>query len=164
MMTVENNDNYTELRFSPHAVSFMTNDIILQRYVEIDSQLKRVVTVIKTRSRKHPTDIRTYEVTERGIVVGGPLADYHGIISGVPQRRLRDSRGQAGLTDREAAVLDALLTRGQAGQQALARRTGFQPGVLTRALRRLIDLKYAMRETKGGRAIYRSAPSPESRT
>jgi len=164
MMTVENNDNYTELRFSPHAVSFMTNDIILQRYVEIDSQLKRVVTVIKTRSRKHPTDIRTYEVTERGIVVGGRLADYQGIISGVPQRRLRDSRGQAGLTDREAAVLDALRAMGQAGQQALARRTGFQPGVLTRALRRLIDLKYAMRETEGGRAIYRSAPSPESRT
>src|SRR5205814_7882147 len=87
-MTVENNDNYTELRFSPHAVSFMTNDIILQRYVEIDSQLKRVVTVIKTRSRKHPTDIRTYEVTEHGIVVGGPLVDYQGIISWVPQRRL----------------------------------------------------------------------------
>jgi len=164
MMTVENNDNYTELRFSPHAVSFMTNDIILQRYVEIDSQLKRVVTVIKTRSRKHPTDIRTYEVTERGIVVGGPLVDYQGIISGVPQRRLRDSRGQAGLTDREAAVLDALLTTGQASEQELAQRTGFQPGVLTGALRRLLDLDYAMQVTEEGRAIYRSAPSPESRT
>ena len=164
MMTVENNDNYTELRFSPHAVSFMTNDIILQRYVEIDSQLKRVVTVIKTRSRKHPTDIRTYEVTERGIVVGGPLVDYQGIISGVPQRRLRESRGQAGLTDREAAVLDALLTMGQASEQELAQRTGFQAGVLTGALRRLLDLDYAMQETEDGRAIYRNAPSPESRT
>ena len=70
LMTVENNDNYTELRFSPHAVSFMTNDIILQRYVEIDSQLKRVMTVIKARSRKHPSDLRRYEITERGIVVG----------------------------------------------------------------------------------------------
>src|SRR6266852_4825254 len=87
MMTVENNDNYTELRFSPHAVSFMTNDIILQRYVEIDSQLKRVMTVIKTRSRKHPSDIRTYEITDRGIVVGDRLSDYQGIISGVPQLR-----------------------------------------------------------------------------
>ncbi len=164
MMTVENNDNYTELRFSPHAVSFMTNDIILQRYVEIDSQLKRVVTVIKTRSRKHSTEIRTYEITERGIVVGGPLADYQGIISGVPQRRLRESRGQAGLTDREAAVLDALLTMGQASEQELAQRTGFQPGVLTGALRRLLDLEYAMQVTEEGRAIYRSAPSPESRT
>jgi len=87
LMTVENNDSYTELKFSPHAVSFMTNDIILQRYVEIDSQLKRVMTVIKTRSRKHPSDIRTYEITDRGIVVGDRLSDYQGIISGVPQLR-----------------------------------------------------------------------------
>ena len=90
LMTVENNDNYTELRFSPHAVSFMTNDIILQRYVEIESQLRRVMTVIKARSRKHSTDLRTYEITERGVVVGGPLADYQGIISGVPRLRRKD--------------------------------------------------------------------------
>ena len=38
-----------------------------------------------------------------------------------------------------------------------------KPGVLTRALRRLRDLQYAMRVTEKGRAIYRSAPSPESR-
>jgi hypothetical protein len=35
------------------------------------------------------------------------------------------------LTDREAAVLDALLTMGRASEQELAQRTGFQPGVLT---------------------------------
>jgi circadian clock protein KaiC len=80
MMTVENNDDYTELRFSPHAVSFMTNDIVLQRYVEIDSQLKRIMAVIKTRSRKHSEDIRQYEVTSRGIVVGDRLEGFVGII------------------------------------------------------------------------------------
>lgn len=89
MMTVENNDNYTELRFSPHAVSFMTNDIVLQRYVEMDSQLKRVMTVIKTRSRKHSEDIRQYEITERGIIVGDRLDGYEGIVGGTPQRRRR---------------------------------------------------------------------------
>jgi DNA-binding MarR family transcriptional regulator len=68
------------------------------------------------------------------------------------------------LTDREAAVLDALLTMDQASEQELAQRTGFQPGVLTGALRRLLDLEYAMQVTEEGRAIYRSAPSPESRT
>jgi circadian clock protein KaiC len=87
MMTVENNDDYTELRFSPHAVSFMTNDIVLQRYVEIDSQLQRIMTVIKTRSRKHSEDIRRYEITSSGIVVGDRLAGLVGIIGGTPRRR-----------------------------------------------------------------------------
>jgi circadian clock protein KaiC len=160
-MTVENNDNYTELRFSPHAVSFMTNDIILQRYVEVDSQLRRVMTVIKARSRKHSSDLRTYEITERGIVVGGPLADYQGIISGVPQRRRRDPpAGQAGLTDQEATVLQVLIDMHQASERELAQRTGLQRGVLTRALRRLLELDYAAKATKGGRPIYRSATSP----
>lgn len=87
MMTIEVTDNYTELRFSPHAVSFMTNDIILQRYVEIDSELRRMMTVIKTRSRRHSSDLRSYEITERGIVVGERFSDYQGIISGVAHRR-----------------------------------------------------------------------------
>jgi circadian clock protein KaiC len=89
IMTVENNDDYTELRFSPHAVSFMTNDIVLQRYVEIDSQLKRIMTVIKTRSRKHSEDIRRYEITSGGIIVGDRLEGMVGIIGGTPRRRER---------------------------------------------------------------------------
>lgn len=91
MMTVENNDDYTELRFSPHAVSFMTNDIVLQRYVEIDSQLKRIMTIIKTRSRKHSEDIRQYEITSSGIVVGDRLDGMVGIIGGTPRRRRREN-------------------------------------------------------------------------
>src|SRR5438874_10384046 len=42
MMTIEITESYSELRFSPHAVSFMTHDIILQRYVEIDGELKTI--------------------------------------------------------------------------------------------------------------------------
>ena len=87
LMTVEVTDSFTELRFSPHEVSFMTNDIVLQRYVEIESQLCRVMTVIKTRSRKHSSDLRSYEITSQGIAVGESFKDYRGIISGVPQLR-----------------------------------------------------------------------------
>src|SRR5207244_2677458 len=94
----------------------------------------RVMTVIKTRSRKHSSDLRTYEITERGIVVGGPLADYQGIISGVPQLRRRDPpAGQAGLTDQEATVLQVLIDMHQGGERELAQRTGLQRGVLAGA-------------------------------
>lgn len=155
MMTVENNDNYTELRFSPHAVSFMTNDIILQRYVEIDSRLRRVMTVIKARSRKHSTDLRSYEITDRGIVVGQPLTDYQGIISGVPRRLGGDRTARAGLTDQESQILAALADMREGDRQAIAARTGFQRTVLVRALRRLLDLGYAVKAVEDNRMIYR---------
>ena len=156
MMTVENNDNYTELRFSPHAVSFMTNDIILQRYVEIDSQLKRVMTVIKARSRKHPSDLRRYEITEQGIVVGERLTEYQGIISGVPRLRSDGSRQVAGLTDQEALVLNALLDMREGGEPELAERTGLRHEIITRATRRLVELDYAAEAKEQGRTVYRA--------
>jgi circadian clock protein KaiC len=155
LMTVEINDNYTELRFSPHAVSFMTNDIILQRYVEIESQLKRVMTVVKTRSRKHPTDLRSYHITDRGIVVGERFNDYQGIISGVPQLRRGNARpAYSGLTDQEAAVFAALVEMREADERAIAQRMGVQRGALARALRRLVEVEYATKVVKKNHAVY----------
>jgi circadian clock protein KaiC len=155
MMTVENTDDYTELRFSPHAVSFMTNDIVLQRYVEIDSQLKRVMTVVKTRSRKHSEDIRSYEITGAGIVVGEPFHDYDGIIGGLPQRRQASRRVHSGLTEQEGIVLACLLELQQGTERELAHRTALQRAALGRALKRLVELRYAEKATEDGRAVYR---------
>ena len=155
MMTVENTDDYTELRFSPHAVSFMTNDIILQRYVEIDSQLKRVMTVIKTRSRKHSEDIRQYDIDSRGIVVGARFDDLEGIIGGVPQRRRTGLRAYAGLTDQEAGLLGMLVDATQADERELVQRSGLQRSVCARALKRLLELGYADKLVEGNRTLYR---------
>ena len=156
LMTVEITDNFTELRFSPHEVSFMTNDIVLQRYVEIEGQLRRMMTVIKTRSRKHSSDLRSYEITNHGIVVGDRFSQYRGLISGVAQLRRDESRsGNVGLTDQEASVLSALVEMHEGGEREIAKRTGLQRAVLTRALRRLVELEYATKVTEDARAIYR---------
>jgi circadian clock protein KaiC len=155
MMTVENTDNYTELRFSPHAVSFMTNDIILQRYIEIDSQLRRIMTVIKTRSRKHSEDIRRYEITTDGIVVGDRLSDYEQIIGGFPQPRRTLTRQYAGLTDQEAGVLAMLMHMQQGSERDVATHTGLQRAVLARALKRLLELEYVEKVMEHSQTMYR---------
>jgi circadian clock protein KaiC len=85
MMTVEITESYTELRFSPHAVSFMTHDIILQRYVELDGELQTIMTVVKTRGRAHKQELRTYRITDAGLVVGDVLRGYEGVITAVPR-------------------------------------------------------------------------------
>ncbi len=85
MMTVEITESYTELRFSPHAVSFMTHDIILQRYVELDGELQNIMTVIKTRGRAHKQELRIYTITDAGLIVGDVLRGYEGVITAVPR-------------------------------------------------------------------------------
>ena len=49
MATVELADSYTDLRFSPQGIAFLTDAIIIQRYIEIDGQLRRAMAVVKVR-------------------------------------------------------------------------------------------------------------------
>lgn len=86
LTTVEVVNSSTDLRFSPHAISFLSDDIILQRYVEIDGQLRRMMMIVKMRGSGHSKDIREYEVTPAGLVVGERLAGYQGLITGTPKR------------------------------------------------------------------------------
>ena len=85
LLTVEVLEPYNEMRFSPHPISFLTHDIVLQRYFERDGELRTFMTVIKTRARSHSRQLRAYEVTSEGIVVGEALTGLTGVITAVPQ-------------------------------------------------------------------------------
>ncbi len=87
LSTVEVEDSFTELQFSHYAISFLTDDIIRLRYVEIDGQLRKVMVVIKMRGGNHSKDIREYVITEKGVVVIHPRrTDYIGLSTGIPSR------------------------------------------------------------------------------
>jgi circadian clock protein KaiC len=85
MMTAELEDTYTDLRFSPHGSAFLTDAIVLQRYVELEGRLKRVMTVVKVRASDHTKDLRLFEITADGIVVGEKIAGYQGLLTGSPR-------------------------------------------------------------------------------
>lgn len=85
VMTAELVDAYTELRLSPHEISFLSDGIIIQRYVEIDGQIRRVMFVAKMRGFDHSKDIRLYEIGADGIVVGDTLRGRDGILTGSVQ-------------------------------------------------------------------------------
>ena len=83
--TVELVESFTELALSPYAISFLSDDIIRTRYVEIDGQLRKVLMVVKMRGGSHSIDIREYEITSNGLKIGERLTGYRGLISGIPQ-------------------------------------------------------------------------------
>jgi circadian clock protein KaiC len=89
LMTSELEDRYTDLRFSPFGSAFLADAIIVQRYIEIESQFKRVLSVVKVRGSKHSKDIRLFDITDEGILIGETLSEYAGIMSGRPQPTLR---------------------------------------------------------------------------
>ncbi len=163
LMTVEVIEAYDELRFSPHEISFLTDDVILQRYIELDGQLRKVFAVVKMRSSQHSKDLRTYEITSQGIVVGTALREYRGIITGVPELREAARAVYPGLTEQETAVLGTLGELGQASVEALTQATNLRRGELTRILDRLIALGYALRVVEEGQTVYRPVARPLER-
>jgi len=46
-----------------------------------------VMAVVKMRGSNHTHEFRTYEVSAKGVIVGGALTEYDGIITGVPTLR-----------------------------------------------------------------------------
>jgi circadian clock protein KaiC len=93
-MTAEVSEAFREARFTSENVSFITDEIIVQRYVEIEGELGRVMAIIKMRGSEHSHEFRSYEVTPKGVVVGGPLKDYDGIITGVPTLRAKPGKAK----------------------------------------------------------------------
>jgi circadian clock protein KaiC len=87
MSTVEVVESSDYLRFAPYNVSFLADDIVAMRYIELHGELRRVLSVIKMRLSAHSPELRQYEVTSSGLKIGGTLREYTGIITGIPRRQ-----------------------------------------------------------------------------
>ena len=65
-------------------VSHLADDIVVFRHVEYRGELQKVVGVLKRRTSAVDTGLRLFEVTDEGIVVGEPLSELRGILTGTP--------------------------------------------------------------------------------
>ena len=90
LMTSELEDRYTDLRFSPYGTAFLTDAIIVQRYIELDSCLRRVMAVVKVRASAHSNQLREFVIDGDGIHVGRRLPDQEGLLGGRPTRKRAD--------------------------------------------------------------------------
>jgi len=87
LLTSELEDRYTDLRFSPYGTAFLTDAIIVQRYIEVDSRLRRLTAVVKVRASAHSDDLREYSIDADGIHIGQKLPDQEGLLGGRPTRK-----------------------------------------------------------------------------
>lgn len=161
LMTVEVVQSFSDLSFTPHAISFLTDDIILQRYVEMDGELRKLMTVVKMRGSQHSKEMRAYEITSEGLVVGASLREYRGLITGVPElKELARRMAYPGLTNLETAILQAVAETEEATVGEMARRTGVDQPALATAMDRLVALSYVFKSTKEGETLYHPAARP----
>ncbi|MDX1639169.1 MAG: ATPase domain-containing protein [Balneolaceae bacterium] len=64
--------------------SYLTDNIIFLRYLEIGGELRKAIGVLKKRLSDFEKTIREFQITSGGIQVGAPLDKIKGILSGNP--------------------------------------------------------------------------------
>ena len=67
---------------TPLDTSYLADSVILFRYFESQGEVRQAISVVKKRSGRHERTIREFRLDSTGIVVGEPLRDFHGVLSG----------------------------------------------------------------------------------
>jgi circadian clock protein KaiC len=69
---------------SPVDASYLADAVVLMRYFESKGEVRQAISVMKKRGGEHERSIREFKLTRKGIVVGPPLREFRGVLTGVP--------------------------------------------------------------------------------
>src|SRR5687768_2014876 len=131
----------TGLQLTGHQVSFLTDDILSLRYVEIEGELRKALVVVKMRGSVHSREFRTYEITGTGVQLRESLREYDSIITGMPKRQLRiPPPVYPGLTEPEVLVLEMVIRAGAMSPAEIAKQTGMPADSVEVVLQRMLQL------------------------
>jgi circadian clock protein KaiC len=65
-------------------VSYLADSVVLMRYFEVHGTVRQALSVVKRRSGDHERTIRECRVGKGGLLVGEPLRNFQGVLTGVP--------------------------------------------------------------------------------
>lgn len=65
-------------------VSYLADTVVLLRYFEAEGEIRQVISVLKQRVGRHERSLREFKFGEGGLEVGGPLKEFRGVLTGIP--------------------------------------------------------------------------------
>ena len=83
-LTVAQHGLMGEMR-APIDLTYLADTVILLRYFEAVGEVRRAISIVKKRTSAHETTIREYRMHSKGISLGQPLTNFHGVLRGVPE-------------------------------------------------------------------------------
>ena len=73
-----------EFRATEVGISYMADNILFLRYLEMQGEMRRAIGVLKKRLTDFERMLREIEISRYGIKIGKPLTSLRGILNGVP--------------------------------------------------------------------------------
>jgi len=84
IVTNEIPELFGPFQLSEYGVSFIADNVALLRYVELDGQIERAISVLKARGSQHSKSIHRFTIDNHGIQIGAPIRFLSGILAGTP--------------------------------------------------------------------------------
>lgn len=69
-----------------HGFSFLVDAVVVLRYVEIESAIRKAITVLKMRGSDHDKRLRELMIDSNGVEIGEAFAQWEGIFTGTPRK------------------------------------------------------------------------------
>jgi circadian clock protein KaiC len=69
---------------TPIDVSYLADSVIITRFFEALGSIRKAISIIKKRSGTHESTVRELAMSGNGVVIGPPLVDFQGVLTGVP--------------------------------------------------------------------------------
>lgn len=63
-------------------VSYLADTVIRLRYLEVDGEIRQVLSVIKQRVGPHERTLREHRMTDRSVDISDTLSSFRGVVTG----------------------------------------------------------------------------------
>lgn len=155
LLTSEIPEMFGPFVVSEYGISFVADNVILLRYVEMARRIARAISVLKMRGSDHDKGVREYQISSQtGVQVLEPFAEYEAVLSGPP--RAAEVPGAALLPSRARQLLRTVSAAPGLTLDELAESIGDTPKHTSEALETLLQLGYVVRQVRDGEAVYKA--------
>ena len=127
IVTNEIGELFGPFQLSEYGVSFVVDNVILLRYVELSGRIGRAINIMKVRGAHHSKEIRSFEITSDGISIDEVIQAQTGVLTGMPifNNTYFNDNGFQGLPNPSRNIMEILQGVEQIDLNELANRTGF---------------------------------------
>lgn len=74
-----------DFRVTEVGISYMADNIVFMRYLEMNGELRKAIGILKKRVSDFEKTMREMKITREGIKLGRPLTGLRGILGGMPK-------------------------------------------------------------------------------
>ena len=86
LLTEEVNSVTGEFQATSQNISYLADNIVFLRYLETRGEMRKAIGVLKKRLGGFEPTLRELRITDGGLVVGDPLEELRGVLTGTPER------------------------------------------------------------------------------